>query len=202
MLSQIHRVAGRLGWRGSIARSGVRVWCGRQSGRDGLVEGDPGQGVRQFGVRYYSGAYLNAVDAKNRLSVPAPLRETIESRSSQKQLVLAPAEHNECLVGYDLTRFEQLQAELAERFAGDYGPGRSDFARAMFGMAETLRYDENGRIILSPILKELARLDSIALLLGSGDYFEIWSPEHLMSTPGQDPRLIRTVRALSSARSR
>jgi MraZ protein len=153
-------------------------------------------------VRYYSGAYLNGVDTKNRLSVPAPFRETIESRSNQKQLVLAPAEHNDCLVGYDLTRFEALQAELAQRFAGDYGPQRSDFARAMFGMAETLRYDDNGRIILSPILKDLGQIDTTALLIGGGDYFEIWSPERMISTPGQDPRLVRTVRALFSARSR
>lgn len=153
-------------------------------------------------MRYYSGAYLNAVDSKSRLSVPAPFRETIEGRSNQKQLVLAPAEHNDCLVGYDLTRFEQLQAEIGARFAGDYGPARADFARAMFGMAETLRYDDNGRIILSPILKDLGRIDSVALLLGSGDYFEIWSPERMIGTPGQDPRLVRTVEALLAARAR
>ncbi|MFN7176295.1 MAG: division/cell wall cluster transcriptional repressor MraZ, partial [Thermaurantiacus sp.] len=108
----------------------------------------------------------------------------------------------DCLVGYDLTRFEQLQAELTERFAGDYGPQRSDFARAMFGMAETLRYDDNGRVILSTILKDLGQIDTTALLLGSGDYFEIWSPERMMATSGQDPRLVRTVRALLAARAR
>lgn len=153
-------------------------------------------------MRYYSGAFLNTVDGKNRLSVPASIRETIESRSGQKQLVLAPAEHNECLVGYDLTRFDSLRSELGERFAGDFGPGRADFARAMFGMAETLRYDETGRVNLSPILKELGRIETTALLLGGGDYFELWSPETLLETPGQDPRLLRTVRALLAARSR
>ncbi len=164
--------------------------------------GGAGQGSGRFRVRHYSGAYLNAVDGKSRLSVPAPIRETIESRSGQKQLVLAPAEHNDCLVGYDLTRFESLQAEIGVRFAGDYGPARSDFARAMFGMAETLRYDDTGRIILSPILKDLGRIETTVLLLGGGDYFELWSPEHLLETPGQDPRLLRTVRALCAARGR
>ena len=174
-------------------RRGRPTGTGRAAGR---------AGERAVRVRYYSGAYLNSVDGKNRLSVPAPIRETIEGRSGVKQLVLAPAEHADCLVGYDLTRLEQLQAELAERFAGDFGPGRHDFARAMFGMAETLRYDDNGRIILSPILKELAGIETSVLLLGAGQYFELWCPERLLALPGQDPRLARTVRALMAARGR
>lgn len=145
---------------------------------------------------FFSGAYLNGVDAKHRLSVPAPLRETIEARSQLKSLVLAPAEHAPCLVGYDVTHFERVQQGLVAQFSGDFGPGRSVKARSLFGMAEQLNYDDTGRIILPPILRDLGELKGQAMFLGAGEYFELWSPELLVAEPDQDPRLIRMARAL------
>lgn len=153
-----------------------------------------------MGRGFFSGAYLNQVDAKHRLSVPSALRDTIEVRSAARQLVLAPAEHSPCLVGYDITRFEAIQAQLERRFADDWGPARDDFARTMFAMAETLAWDHNGRIILTPILRDLGELTGPALFLGAGDYFELWSPARLLERPGADPRLVRTVRALLAAK--
>lgn len=149
---------------------------------------------------YFSGAYLNQVDAKHRLSVPAALRETIEARSATRAVVLAPAEHAACLVGYDITHFERIQTQIETRFAGDFGPGRSAFARTMFGMAERLSYDDNGRIILTPILRDLGELAGPALFLGAGDYFELWSPKLLLAAPDVEPRLRRTVEALMAAK--
>lgn len=150
--------------------------------------------------RFFSGTYLNQVDAKHRLSVPAAFRETIEARSGSKTVVLAPAEHAPCLVGYDLTYLETLHAQVEQRFAGDFGPGRGALARTLFASAETIGYDDNGRLILPPILRELGELAGPALFLGAGDYFELWAPPRLLETEGIDPRLLRTVRALLQAR--
>jgi MraZ protein len=144
---------------------------------------------------------VNGVDAKNRLSVPAPLRETIESRSQSKLVVLGAAEHAPCLVGYDITHFERVQARLTEQFAGDFGRGRSDKARALFSLAEELKYDDSGRIILTPTLIEMGELERQAVFLGAGDYFELWAPEKLFAEPDQDPRLIRTVKSLLAGRT-
>jgi MraZ protein len=149
---------------------------------------------------FFSGAYLNQVDAKHRLSVPATIRETVEARSATKAVVLAPAEHADCLVGFDVTHFETLQRQLETRFEGDWSPARDRFARTMFGLADRLPYDENGRVILSSILLDLGALAGPALFLGAGDYFELWSPAALLSAEGQDPRLLRTVRALLAAK--
>lgn len=139
---------------------------------------------------------MNGVDAKNRLSVPAPLRETIEARSQLKCVVLAPAEHAPCLIGYDVTHFERVQEGLSTQFVNDFGPGRSLKARSLFGMAEQLNYDHTGRIIMPPILREIGEIKSQALFLGAGDYFELWDPEVLVAEPEQDPRLIRMAKAL------
>lgn len=143
---------------------------------------------------------MNGVDAKNRLSVPAPLRETIETRSHEKALVLSPAEHAPCLVGYDVSYFDRIDARIEAEFAGDFGPGRGQRSRALYAMTEQLKYDDTGRIVLSPTMRDMGELGSTALLMGAGDYFEIWQPELFLTQDGLDPRMVRTVKTLLAGR--
>lgn len=143
---------------------------------------------------------MNGVDAKHRLSVPAPLRETIEARSQMKALVLSPAEHAPCLIGYDVTYFARIEERLQTEFAQDFGPGRGQKARLLYAMAEQLKYDDNGRIILTPTIRDAGELGAEAVFLGAGDYFELWSPDQLLAQPDLDPRLMRTVKSLLAGR--
>ncbi|MGL4541094.1 MAG: division/cell wall cluster transcriptional repressor MraZ [Polymorphobacter sp.] len=149
---------------------------------------------------FFHGYALNAVDAKNRLSVPSVFRDTNEKRSGEKQLIVGPAERAPCLVGYDILRFERLQAQLVERFAGNYSDERDDFARDAFGLNETLPYDETGRIILSNALKLSSGIDRLAFFIAAGDYFEIWNPERLIEQKGATSPVGRTVRQLIESR--
>jgi MraZ protein len=144
---------------------------------------------------------VNGVDAKHRLSVPASLRETIEARSQTRELVLGPDEHSPCLIGYDVTYFDRLESRLEEEFAADFGPGRSLKARSVFGATEHLKYDETGRIILSPLMRELGEIGAHVVFIGVGHHFELWSPEQFLAQPGQDPRVVKLVKALVAGRA-
>ncbi len=144
---------------------------------------------------------MNGVDAKHRLSVPAPLRDTIEARSQTKAVVLGPSDDAPCLIGYDLSYFARMEERLAAQFAGDFGPGRATKARSMFGLTEQMKYDDTGRIILSPVMRDLGEINGRVVFLGVGDYFEIWSPDVLMAQEGQDPRVQRVVKALLAGKA-
>ena len=150
---------------------------------------------------YFSGTYVNGVDAKHRLSVPSSLRETIEARSQTRELVIGPDEHSPCLIGYDVSYFERLEARLDEEFSADFGPGRSLKSRSIFGATEHLKYDDNGRIILSPLMREMGEIGSNVLFMGLGHHFELWSPEVFLAQDGQDPRVMKLVRALLAGRA-
>ena len=145
-------------------------------------------------AEYFHGYALNAIDAKNRLSIPANFRDVILSRSENRAVVLAISEHSPCLIGYDSRRSAKLQADLEARFAGDYSAARDAQARLAFGASEHLGMEDTGRIILSPTLKDMGELDRHAFFLGAGDYFEIWNPQLFLETAGLDPRLARIVR--------
>ncbi len=189
MLSLFHR-AGR--WSGRF-RTGIPPPCRT-----------PAPALPERGDRvirgYFSGTYVNGVDAKHRLSVPAPLRETIEARSQTRELVIGPDEHSPCLIGYDVTYFDRIESRLDEEFAADFGPGRNLKSRSIFGATEHLKYDDNGRIILSPLMRELGEIGTTVLFMGLGHHFEIWSPEQFLAQEGQDPRVLKLVKALLAGR--
>ena len=148
----------------------------------------------------FIGNALNAIDAKNRLSVPASFRDVIATRSDTRAAILAPAERADCLVGFDQGYPAKVKAELEARFAGDFSDARDDRFRATFGSAEKVPIDDNGRIILSTAMKDAGEIDRLALFWGMGDYFEIWNPHRFVERPGLDPRVVRMVRRLLDGR--
>lgn len=142
----------------------------------------------------FHGYAMNAVDAKNRLSIPATYRDVIERRGKVRSIILSPHERAPCLVGYDQGYSTRLQEQLETRFTGEYGDPRDGFARLAFGASEQIPYDDNGRIILSPMMKEFGEIDRFAFFLAAGEYFEIWNPQILLDMQGTDPRLARLVK--------
>ena len=141
----------------------------------------------------FLGYSLNAVDAKSRLSIPASYRDVILARSEARSVVIGLAERAPCLVGYDRRRPVKLQSELEARFAGDFSEARDNHARAAFGSSELVPIDDTGRIVLSPMMKELGEIERFALFWGAGEYFEIWNPKLFLDMPGLDPRIARMV---------
>jgi MraZ protein len=49
--------------------------------------------------------------------------------------------------------------------------------RLMFSNAEQVDLDKTGRILIPQFLREEIDLSSEAVIVGMGDYFEIWSPD-------------------------
>lgn len=149
----------------------------------------------------FLGNALNGIDAKNRVSVPASFRDVVAARSDERTIVLAPAERADCLIGYDQTHAAKVRMEVERRFSGNYSEERDDYIRATFGSAEKLAFDDNGRIILSPILKDVGAIDRLALFWGMGDYFEIWNPQLFVERPKLDTRVVRIVQRLLDTRA-
>jgi MraZ protein len=141
----------------------------------------------------FIGYALNTLDGKNRLSVPASYREVVQARSGEKSILVGPHQYEPCLIAYDRTHTVRIQAEIERRFGDDFGPERERFARRAFGTVEQFAFDENGRIIVSATLKELAELEGQAFFLGVGENFEIWNPARLLEARADDRMLCRIV---------
>ncbi|MBI3160683.1 MAG: division/cell wall cluster transcriptional repressor MraZ [Chloroflexi bacterium] len=116
----------------------------------------------------FLGQYRHALDDKGRLTVPARFRELLEAGG----FVLQGFDRN--LMVLTPTTFEAMTAQINQMNMVD--PKARELKRLLFSTADRIEPDRNGRILLPQFLRELAGLDGEAVLVGVGDYFEIWAP--------------------------
>jgi MraZ protein len=55
-------------------------------------------------------------------------------------------------------------------------PEARSLRRLIYSHGEQVEVDKAGRILIPLFLREAAGLDGEAILIGAGDYFEIWAP--------------------------
>ena len=137
---------------------------------------------------FFVGHALNAVDAKGRVSVPAAFRAQIERRAKEdagkdadKSLMIAPHPKRDRLRAYDNAGVQDLTAELRSSVADLPSAARreahEDARRLELTTLNPVAFDSAGRMVLSPLMRKLGKIDDLAFFVGMEDYFEIWSPE-------------------------
>jgi MraZ protein len=126
----------------------------------------------------FSGNALGAVDAAGRVRLPRFVLETLERRSGGRRIVFGAHERDPCLSGYEPAFRAVLQSRLA---AGDPA-----MARRLFGFAEEAEFDARGRVALPEMMRRRGGIGALALFVGTGGAFEIWSPERALAG---DPEL-------------
>ena len=134
----------------------------------------------------FRGSALNAVDAKGRLSVPAFIRQKIERRSDEKILVLGPHAQFQCLVGYDSNYSATMQDKADKRLGDNPDPlAELELQASLFAETIDVPYDGSGRIILPGRLKGRAGIGELAMFIGMGGEFQVWSPEIALESESQ-----------------
>lgn len=115
------------------------------------------------------GEYRHNLDAKGRLIIPAKLREQIGS-----ELVLTRGMEG-CIFGYPLVEWAKIEAKLA-KLSLTKKNARS-FTRMFYSGAMEGEFDKQGRINISPTLKEHAGLKKECVIVGVSTRIEIWAKE-------------------------
>jgi MraZ protein len=117
--------------------------------------------------------YIN-LDAKGRMAVPARQREQL-SVICEGQLVMTVDTQSNCLAIYPLSEWERIERDVQALPA--LNPAVKRFQRLVLGYASDLQLDGNGRVLLPSALREYARLERRAVLVGQGNKLELWSEE-------------------------
>ena len=87
------------------------------------------------------------------------------------ELVLT-AHPDGCVLLYPRRAWEPVRAQV-EKFPS-FNPQTSAWKRLLLGFEEHLSPDTTGRILVSPALRRHASLERDVMMLGQGQYFEIW----------------------------
>ena len=140
--------------------------------------------------------YLLRLDAKGRVSIPAPFRAVL-SRDGFDCLFCCPALDRPAIdVGGTalMSEIEQLIAGFAP-----YSEEREQFSTALYGTSETLKMDTEGRVTLTEALKDHAGIMEAASFVGLGHKFQIWAPDRLGKQLSEATGAVRKMRKRLSA---
>jgi MraZ protein len=117
----------------------------------------------------FHGATVVTLDAKGRLAIPTRHRAALLAEA--RRLVLT-AHPDGCVLLYPPAAWEPVRAQ-AQSFPS-FHPQASWWKRLLLGFEEHVSPDGSGRILLSGALRQHARLERDAMLVGQGHYFELW----------------------------
>lgn len=117
-----------------------------------------------------TGTFQRAVDEKQRIAIPKPLREALGATES-KVLFVTPGTDGS-LALYT----EAALAKLADRLAAASPNGQDvrAFSRLFYARTQAVELDSQGRVRIPPELAQLAGLANEAVLLGVQDHLELW----------------------------
>jgi MraZ protein len=117
----------------------------------------------------FLGQYEHTIDEKGRLTIPSRYRDLLQDGA----YITQGFEQN--LMVLTAAAFDHISNRVNRMSMTD--PIARQLKRLIFSHADRVEVDRAGRILIPQFLRSSAQLDGAAIMVGVGDYFEIWSPE-------------------------
>ncbi|HYD29607.1 MAG TPA: division/cell wall cluster transcriptional repressor MraZ [Azospirillaceae bacterium] len=117
--------------------------------------------------------YVNKIDSKGRVSVPASFRSQLAGPAGLKVVVFPSLQH-QALDACSLEHMEQLSESLESPDLPE--EEREMIETVIFGSSVELSFDNEGRISLPQHLCEYAGITKDATFVGRRKTFQIWDP--------------------------
>lgn len=117
----------------------------------------------------FLGQYRHNLDSKDRLTIPVRFRDYLEegayvAEGFDRNLMILPED-------------EFLRISERVKYMSMTNPNTRLLRRKIYSTAIRVELDKAGRVLIPQFLREFAGLEGEAILVGAGDYVEIWSPE-------------------------
>jgi MraZ protein len=131
--------------------------------------------------RRFRGEYTFKVDAKGRVSIPAPFRRVIEAGDPdyteglrpQFVIVYGPDDQN-FLEGYTIAEAQALENKINLL---PNSPLKRRLIKEKITLSHDSEIDPDGRLVLPARLRDKIALNGEAVFMGTLNTFRIWSPE-------------------------
>ena len=124
-------------------------------------------------VSDFIGRYLNKVDKKGRVSVPAGWRPSLISKDFSG-IIAQSSLSEKAIDAYPRDYLELLQGKLD---LNDPLLEENEYESTVIFGGSVLSFDSEGRVVLSDSLRNEINLASEALYVGMGRRFRIWNPK-------------------------
>lgn len=117
--------------------------------------------------------FVNRIDKKGRVSVPATFRAALAGQAYHGVVALPHFRYH----AVQCAGIDWMQSLVAQMGQVDlFSDAHDDLSATLFSDAKQLAFDGEGRVVLPEVLVAHAALREEAAFVGRGDTFEIWEP--------------------------
>lgn len=113
------------------------------------------------------GNYSHSIDSKNRLIIPAKLKEQLGTN------ITIIKDSDKCLCVYSEEEWKKYTAKFDELTKSE----AKQIARYIYANAIEVQPDSQGRVLLPQEMVDFAGIKKNVITVGCGKYVEIWSEE-------------------------
>ena len=123
----------------------------------------------------FRGCHILSLDAKGRLAVPSRFRAHLRQGNGEDEgmLILTLSPFDSCLWLYPYTQWAGIEQKL--NALSDFDPRSRRTKEMMLGHATDCRCDGNGRVLITPPLRDCINLERQVAFVGQGNKFAVWS---------------------------
>ena len=118
-------------------------------------------------------SFVNKIDKKGRVSVPATFRSHLNSLG-YNGFISYPSFNHSALEACSQDRIEKLSNTIDS--LNPFEEKRDYFATSILSESENLQFDTEGRVSISQKLLKHAKIKNNVLFVGLGKTFQIWEP--------------------------
>ena len=118
-------------------------------------------------IRLY-GEYSHTIDKKNRMFLPAKIRDGIG-----ENIIMIKSLSAKCIALYPESEWEKFEEKLESL----PDVSASDVVRRIYSSMSEVQTDPQGRILIPQNLREHAELGHDVVVIGNINRAEIWNPE-------------------------
>jgi MraZ protein len=117
----------------------------------------------------FTGSYFHNMDSKGRVSIPSRYREILQE-GKDRQLILT--NFGGYILAFPQSEWVQIEVKFSQQPL--FRKEVRDFQRFLISGVEECPLDRQGRILISPNLRNYAKLSRELCLVGAIRCFEIW----------------------------
>jgi len=142
--------------------------------------------------------FTNRIDAKGRVSIPAPFRAVLE----RDRYAAGGGLGIYCYPSLDAPALDAGGERLATKIDGllaglpAYSDERDELSVALYGDVQVLAIDQDGRIVLPEKLRAHAGIGAEIAFVGLGDKFQMWEPARFEERRGRAREKVDALRKL------
>lgn len=119
----------------------------------------------------FRGSYKSKIDAKGRIKLPVLFYKKIQA-VCDNSIVLSVHPDDNCLLLYTLQRWQELEEKINN--LPSLNTHNKYLQRRLIGLANDCEIDNNQRMLVPVMLRDIANLDKKIIIIGQIGYLEIW----------------------------